>query len=80
MTFASTYTASKKGWSQRLKQVHQTSITGSNVNKPLHLYSQLATNVTRSAKRALIAFPIVQVWQIITPDQLNLSSCNYTLS
>ena len=36
--------------------------------------------VTRSAKRALIAFPIIHVWLIITPNLLKLSPCNYTHS
>ena len=43
------------------------------------IYSQYEY-VTRSAKRALIAFPIIHVWLIITPNLLKLSSCNYTHS
>ena len=45
-----------------------------------HAFRPHPVYVTRSAKRALIAFPIIHVWLIITPNLLKLSPCNYTHS
>ena len=43
-----------------------------------HTGTTVYAYVTRSAKRALIAFPIIHVWLIVTPNLLTLSPCNYT--